>query len=48
MFVVKVKDVKISMPKLNLKVILEYGESYKHNIPDVEDSESSLSTSQMP
>ncbi|CDW82603.1 UNKNOWN [Stylonychia lemnae] len=48
-FIVKVLDRKIHIPKLNLRVISEYGEPFKHNIPDIENSqESSLSQSQFP
>ena len=36
------------MPKLNLGVIKEHVEVYKHNIPDVEITESSISQSEFP
>jgi hypothetical protein len=44
MVVINVKDRKISIPKLDLKVISEYGEPFKHNIQGNPLEESSILT----
>jgi hypothetical protein len=47
--VIQVQDRRISIPKLDLKVISELGEPYKHNLPaNVIDESSIISESIVP